>query len=504
MLLETAVETVPGTREAAVIASSSPIALDYTLHHLYSLDGNGASVPTLVFNASPAPDHGLSSPVKFAYHTSFSSASTADPSQKLSPKTLPQRYAFSAGRMPVVIVGLEPPSSRDPVPADHDNLYRAFSQLRHDQQPLLSILARPDQLVLPLNARIAVTRPIDCLAHLPHVVDPEAHYEMLSKRGLALSGLPTPPSTVIDALVRPEHVHDAVQLQAEVARMTTALDARPLPFMVKLNQSLAGKGIMAVRCEADRARTKAIVGAKLRAMLPQLNAVNQGLHPCSVVLQDYLVGAAVSLSLFVTPNGRAVFIVCSDQHFEDNGYWAGGSVLYADQKLLRQRYAQPMAEAARFLHDNGYYGPAGIDIMTDGSGAQYIIDINARITGSYHLGPLAGHFVRRGLWRATAVKKHFLCSRAVFEAKFVREIQQGHLIVTGWARDEALSLSQGAVTVGGRDAVDVESLLAKVQAHAISPESRCGKQHESNAVTCSNAHQANMDAYAGVCNTLVN
>ncbi|KJZ74544.1 hypothetical protein HIM_06140 [Hirsutella minnesotensis 3608] len=141
--------------------------------------------------------------------------------------------------------------------------------------------------------------------------------------------------------------------------------------------------------------------------------------------------------------------------------------------------------------------------MTDDSGAQYIIDMNPRVTGSYHLGQLAGHFLQRGLLMAAAVKKHFLCSRADFEDNFVREIQQGRLIVTGWVRHESLPLSHGGVTVGGRDATDVESLLAKVQAYAISPDMLRGKQHDSNAVTCSNAHQANSEAYAGVCNAMV-
>ncbi|KAM4055711.1 ATP-grasp domain-containing protein [Hirsutella rhossiliensis] len=406
--------------------------------------------------------------------------------------------------MPVVIFGLDPASGGDTSPADHANLYRTLSQLRHDQQPVLSLVADPARLRLASDSRIVVTRPDDCLTHLPHVVDPETHYVMLSKRGLARSSLRTTPSTVIDVLLPPEHMDDPVKLEGEVARMTKPLDMRRVPFMVKLNQSLAGKGTLPVRSEAERARAKALVGAQLRDALPQINAANHHLHPCSLVLQDFVTGGAVGLSLFVTPKGRAVFVVCSEQHFDEKGHWAGGSVSYPDQEALRRKYAQPMEETARFLHQNGYHGPAGIDIMTDGSGTQYIIDLNARITGSYHLGPLAGHFMQRGLAKARAIKAHFLCPRAVFEETFARDIKDGRLIITGWARDEPLSLSQGGVTVGGRDELETKGLIAKVQALAVSLNAFSKKVRDSSAVTCSSSRQANVGAHASACNALIN
>ncbi|KAK5988313.1 hypothetical protein PT974_12463 [Cladobotryum mycophilum] len=379
--------------------------------------------------------------------------------------------------MPVVIFGLDS-SSPDPdtIPADHAEVYRTLSQLRHDQQPIVSIVTDLDQLQLAPDTRIAVKMPDDCLLHLPHVVDADVHYELLSKRALARSGLPTPSSTVIDVLLQPEQVHDPVNLEGEVSRMTSYFDVHPLPFVVKLNQSIGGKGAIPVHSEADRTRIKAIVSAHLRGMLPHINAANHHLHPCSLVLQDYVAGpTAMSLSLFVTQKGRAIFVVCSEQEFDEKGHWIAGSVSYADQEAMRQRYARCMEETAQFLHQKGYYGPAGIDIMTDASGAQYIVDINPRMTTSYHLGQLAGHFVRRGLSKATVIKDHFPCSRTIFEETFLPELQDGSLVVTGWARNESLSLSQGTVTVGGCDELEVESLLARVHAHVLPLSAFCKK-----------------------------
>ena len=453
--------------ENTVTGEGCSIALDYTLYDLYSLDSDGAPLPVQVFHDRQAHNYGLPS-AKLLYHTGFHVGDVAmDTSKKLSTKTIPQRYGFLAGKMNVVIFGLDPSPEHNTISADHANVYRTFSQLRYSQQPIVSIVTDPNQLQLTPGTHIAVTLPIDRLSHLPHVVDQEKHYEMLSKRVLARSGLCTPPSTVIDTLLRPEEVHDDMKLQREIARVVKLLDMRRLPFMVKLNQSLGGFGATSVSCEEDRNRAKALVSAYLRKVLPQINAVNQHLHPCSLVLQDFVAGPAVGFSMFVTRKGRAIFVACVQQHFNNEGYWAGASVSYSDQEDLRQRYAKPMEEVAKFLHQNGYYGPAGIDIMTDAA-TQYIVDINARITGSYHLGPLMGHFTQRGMGQATAIKDHFLLPRAMFEKTFAREIREGSLIVTGWARNESLSLSQVAVTAGGRDALEVESLIARIRAHSVS------------------------------------
>ncbi len=44
--------------------------------------------------------------------------------------------------------------------------------------------------------KVATASPVDCLN--TQLVPPYGHYEVISKRGLALSGLPTPKTILID------------------------------------------------------------------------------------------------------------------------------------------------------------------------------------------------------------------------------------------------------------------------------------------------------------------
>ena len=454
----------------------TPIALDYTLRDLYALDNEAKCQPVLVYYRLPFEPHESSLSVKFIYHSSMQAEDiTWGAWAALDSKAVPQRYGFTAGQMSLVMPDVDSPGHKQSpgavpsgyVDAHRHDIHSNFARLRHDQQPNVRFATNPDHITLEPGTLIAVAEPCDSMSHLPHLIDPEMHYEILSKRGLARSGLLTPPSTVIDPLLQPEDVHNPAQVQQEVARMTNFFDTYTIPFMVKLPQSFSGRGAFLVSSNADRTWVKALLSVQLRGMLMQINSANHHLYPCSLVLQDYTPGTEVALPLFVTPKGRPIFIACCYQRFDEDGYWTGGSISYADQAALEQLYTATMEQVAQFLHRKGYHGPVGVDIITDRSGRQYIVDLNARITGTYHLGPLAGHFMQRGVGIASVVTKYFSCSRAVFEEAFAYEIQQGCLIITGWSHDKSMGLSYGAVTVGGRDTSEIERELRKILAHAV-------------------------------------
>lgn len=57
---------------------------------------------------------------------------------------------------------------------------------------------------------------MDCLLLLPHLVDPETHYEALSKRGLALSGLLMLDSEIVDTILSPAQIPDHELVDFEV------------------------------------------------------------------------------------------------------------------------------------------------------------------------------------------------------------------------------------------------------------------------------------------------
>lgn len=456
---------------AVNMVSITPITLDYTLCDLYAIDNEGESVPTLIYDTQPTQSCGKTSSGKFTYHTSLQSGNpTTGASTALFFKCLVQRRVFLSGRMPVIILGItsEQKQREETIYRDELDMYRNFSQLRLNQQPIASFVENADHIALHLKTPLVVARPTDCISHMPSVVEPELHYELLSKRGLARSGLPTPPSIVIDPLLPVDHLSDPARIQHEIDRIKIHLDTHRVPFVVKLPQSLSGQGTFTVQCEADRKQVKTMFSVTIRQMLQGINASNYHLHPSSVVLQDYIEGTEMALSLFVTRMGRPIFICCCEQRFDEQGHWVGGSISYAHQSALHQKYTKTIDEVAQFLHKKGYYGAAGVDVITDSVGKQYVVDLNARITGTYQLGCLSGYFTQRGFETATLMSGYFPCPRTTFEEDFRREIQDCSLVITGWAHDDSMQLSYGSITAGGRTVSDTNRLLARVRAHTVS------------------------------------
>lgn len=443
----------------------APVSLDYTMYDLYAVDNDSNTRPDLFYYPFGFKvDESL--PVKFVYNFGLETEmkSTADPNalMEMVVRGLAQRYGFFAGKLHIILpISTFGDKKESP---NQVELERTFSQIHHDQIPNLSFVTSPADIVLSPETGIAVVVPTDSILTIPHVVDPDTHYELLSKRGLALSGLPTAPTVVIDAKIGPDDIQDPQQLQQAMQRMLEPLETYRLPFFVKLNQSVSGKGVFAVTSEAHREQIKKILGVQLQEMLRQINRINSHLYPSSFILQDYIPGKVVALSMFVTQKGRAIFNACCQQRFDSRGYWIGGHISYPDQEALKQKYTETMNQIAEFLHQRGYYGPAGADIVTGDDGKHYTIDLNVRVTGTHPLGPLAGHFTQRGMKNATMITEYFTCSRSEFERAFKAEIADGALIICSWVREEAIGLSHGGVTIGGANNEKLESLMTRVLA----------------------------------------
>ncbi|KAF4266997.1 hypothetical protein KXW39_006191 [Aspergillus fumigatus] len=455
-------------------STPSPITLDYTLHDLYiASQEDGLNTVLIYYPLQFGHNHEVKS-AKFAYGYKVEEEDEFATSLTMAANLVPQRYAFSAGRMPLVILdiitqrrlagGSEGDSrATDSMPAHHLDIYQTFAQLHPDQRPIVSFAEDSDRIQLGSDARVAVLLPTDCLSHLPHLICPETHYEILSKRGLAVSGLPTPPSRVIDTILGDSE--DPTLLTIEIARMTAPIDQHQIPFIVKLPQSISGMGTFAVTSETDRTRIKAMLTTQLGAMLRQLNQTNRHLHPCSLVLQDFVDGPVVALSLFVTKTGKPFFVACCEQLFNHHSHWIGGRISYRRQDWYRKTFCALMGKVAAFLHRKGYHGPAGVDIVIDQrSGEQLVIDLNVRVTGTFHLGPLMGHFTRRGLFEAAMTSGHLFCTRDEFEEIFLEELRQGSMIVSGFVHNESQSKSHAAITVGARDHDSLQEYLERVRA----------------------------------------
>jgi hypothetical protein len=455
---------------------ASPLLLAETFKSLYSEDNEEDGARIVLVGIYPTSTLKLSSnlplPTRFPYqHPGFPPAQH-DLLSRVFLQLVPQMVGFVSGKLPLIIFDLDEMeevktknSSKEKRPHQLD-VSRSLEQLSPDQRPDVTFVAKPSDILVPPGSRISVPNPMDYLLHLAHVVDPDTHYDLLSKRSLALSGLPSPPSHVIDSKIPPSQVHDQTSVAAEIDRMLQSIQSHPIPFVVKLPQALAGRGTFRIRTETERAFTIELLSLEVARMISVLNSENAHLSPVSFVLQEMIPGEAVALSLFITKAGRAHFIGCAKQIEDEIRGWSGGSISYPDQDELQEHYDAISQKISQYMHAKGYYGPIGTDIMTGVNGEQYIIDMNVRICGTMPLGFLRSVLVGLGYNNAVLFFPFLIpVSRDEFEEIFGIEIQEKKVVIVAWSHGRAGKTSAAMIVLAEVSLAALEDLIKRVNAY---------------------------------------
>lgn len=463
-----------------MLSAPIPIVLDTTLRDLYTCDGGGEDI-TLVF-VVPATDvqttAGIPLSKKYTYQSSFYPTIDGDLMARELLQLIPQAFAFTAGKMPLVMFDLNQDAeefrvlnseSRRPHQAD---AYHVFDQLTPLQRPEITFVEKPSDIKFGQDSRVTVICPMDGLLILPLLVEPEAHYEALSKRGLALSGLPTADSEIVDTVLGPPQVSDHEIVDFEVQRMMSRIRARQPPFVIKMPQSASGHGTFIVCTKADRTNAIRTLEPETKRMLNQINSLNAHMHPCSLILQSLIPDEAVAISLFITKSGRPIFNACCSQLFDVNGRWGGSFCDYRKEETLRAQYADIAAKLGAHLHKMGYWGPMGADIMTDAGGRQLVIDLNVRVTGSHSLGALRGHFARLGLNVAATLSSLMLrLTRDEFQEEFREELLHvGSILVNAWIHMKDGKMSFTRVTLAAENQKKLDELVGRLKVFIIAEE----------------------------------
>lgn len=459
-----------------------PIELDTTLHDLYKLDNEDGPDHTLVY-AIPAAKCQMKKSIpmnsKYAYQGPQCLDINADIQARASLCAGPQSHAFAAGKMPLVLFDVDSGEyegypENEQIEGLRNNVEGVFSEITPEQQPNITFVDKPDNITVAAGHKAGVLHPMDCLQHLPGVITPDLHYELLSKRTLVTSGIPSAKSEIIDTTMTPDRLHDSAALDAEVERMMKPVSSAIAPFVVKMPQALAGQGVWVCKNEDEQAEAVETLVPEVKKMLLQMTEENKHLVPANLVIQEMIQGSAVCLSLFITKAGRPVFTSCTEQHFDSRGQWGGGFLDYRQQDKLAEHYSPIAAHIAKFLHEKGYYGPVGADIMTDMDGAQLCIDLNVRASGSYALGFLRKHFsTKRNLHDVAILYPLALKgSREKFQSNFAKELEEGKMVICGWAEGRAgpqnqFKYSICSIVFGGENPTALRELIDKVSEHKV-------------------------------------
>ncbi|KAI2629329.1 solid-state culture-specific protein-like protein [Hypomontagnella submonticulosa] len=451
-----------------------PIVLDTTLRELYRLRTDGEPrivLVSIVPSAQVQMKRCMPLGTRYIYQSPLSGPEDSNFLGRIHLQVVAQHYAFMAGRMTVCLVDVDDanagPNASGLLPTGREEIERVFSHLCPEQQPDVRFVPDPAKLVCPDGFQAAISSPMDCFAHLAHLVNADAHYDLQSKRALAVSGIPTPSAEVIDTKLQPSQACNDGLVAAEVDRMAACVQSRQPPFVLKMQQSLGSQGTIVVRNTDGKEHALEVLRAELGRVLPLLNEANQHLRTSTVLVQDVVAGNAVALSLFVTPEGPPVFISCCEQLLDTQDQWIGGYISYADQDRFRQEYADIAQDVARYSRLKGYRGPLGVDVMTDAEGGRHVaIDVNPRVSGTTPLGVLRGHFSeRRGLHHAAVLCPLFLsCTRDEFERAFGEEYYAGSLVITGWSYDAHQGYSTTAVIMAAKTKEELRDFTDRVNA----------------------------------------
>ncbi|KAJ3493317.1 hypothetical protein NLG97_g4809 [Lecanicillium saksenae] len=364
---------------------------------------------------------------------------------------MPQRMAWALGSMPVIFLRsngkLDGQSLFDEVEENVARFSAAISLEQRFKGTVCDSMQRVEEATK--GSQVMSFLPVDCFAETSPFFDPDTHYELQSKRALALSGLPTPPAQLVDFDL-PEMGWTAESVEENIERAVHMIKIRAIPFALKSNSSSGSKGVT----------LPASYGRKLSRITP----LNAALHPYSLILTELLPGDAICLNFFVTGNGDAIFSSCCGQDMSATNHWLGGTIRYSEQATLADRYAGVLAETARFLHSKGFRGPAGIDVMTGEDGVHQVIDLNPRLTGTFVLGCLRPHFAGElGFDEAGLLPfLNFNGTRNEFESTFEKEIQRGEVLVMAWCVDKSRSRSFTGLCIGAKDRAERVRLAERI------------------------------------------
>lgn len=440
------------------------VEIDRTLHDLYSLDGGDPSEVAHVIALCP-PNGSVSSSLpestKYTFQSPLPPKLDSEFIARICLGNGSQNHAFAAGPIQLYLFDIDAPITEsqhgvtESPPAAHTDAQRTFESLIPAQRPNLSFIPNPTGFKPTPGVKISPYPPLDFLDEHLTIIKQDVHYGLMSKRDLALSGLPSPQTQVIESTLCPADVlHDDV-VEAEARRIVEVIQDRPTPFVVKFPQSLAGQGVLVVRTETIKVQRTKLFEVEVTRMLRRLTPQNQHLRPVSLLIQHFVEGDTKNQSMFITKSGRAVFICTAEQFLDADGLYRASIIDYEHQSRYKKEYIDVINRAASYCHSKGYWGPLGCDVMTDAAGHQQIVDLNVRITGDYFMGLLKGHFHERRGFRYSYLINSLavLGNRDSFEETFEKELVEGRMVIVGWSRGRMgrHEYSIGSVIFGGTD-----------------------------------------------------
>ncbi|MFT7633532.1 MAG: hypothetical protein ACI87E_004588 [Mariniblastus sp.] len=163
------------------------------------------------------------------------------------------------------------------------------------------------------------------------------------------------------------------------------LDEVVAPCIVKLTHGYAGLGNYFIRNDSDASKMR----QELDEYWPQATLVIN--EVVENITHDY------GVQFYLRRNGSMVWLGFTEQLFDDNVRWCGGTFSADLQTQLKDELCTIVEPVGKHLHTRGYFGLVGIDILRDHQDQLYLVDVNPRLTGISPFLMASRIFARDGL-----------------------------------------------------------------------------------------------------------
>lgn len=293
----------------------------------------------------------------------------------------------------------------------------------------------------------------DFAEYLPALFEPELVYKLNSKRWLAECELQSANDQIIDPQCKclDHTTKDGFwyyggkdcstcqdELKKEIERVRKILEDRPVPFVLKLTNSLGSVGTEIAQSEDEqKSIVEYITTDNLPSYLPRITTTNAHVHPTCLILSDFIKGDTKAINFFIRKDGTPLWLGgCKQLGTRRDGGRQFTGLTYVEQDDLKKMYMPELEKIGKVLKKEGYYGTVGADIMQDpDSGTLFTIDLNVRTPTSFNLYLLKTHCEERGFGVSVAFECLILtASRERLAELFRKEFQEGRFIILGSTR----------------------------------------------------------------------
>ncbi|XP_028411659.1 uncharacterized protein LOC114534413 isoform X2 [Dendronephthya gigantea] len=278
------------------------------------------------------------------------------------------------------------------------------------------------------NDNVCITLfPLEAISKQKHAVEPEMHYDILKKSAIPETGAP-----------HPKYFNETYV---------------EFPCMIKIDQSLSGYGNYVVQ---NREKFR----EKLKWITERFGS--DAIYVISEYIQE--VQSTIDCGFYVTKSGNIIYLGVQECVVNKDFGCSGGSVDWDMQDKYRERvYDKFVVPVAKYLHNKGYFGMVGIDIITSLRG-DYLVDLNPRINGNTAYLILASTMAKLGLTKSRyeiCVTFNITSEELVKKANSINEENLSSRIIIMAAVDEG-EKCHAAISIFSDSEEMVDSLCAEL------------------------------------------